>query len=314
MGISRRVVLRAGFAAASGMLAGARAGAASDAALRTTQVAPGVHVRRGVDQDAAPGNDDAIANCAFIVGRDSVAVIDPGGSIGDGRRLRRRIRAVTALPISHVVMTHVHPDHVFGAGAFEEDRPQFVGHARLPNAMAQRGEFYRAGLERILGKGRAGPLIVPGRLVTSQDQIDLGDRRLTLTAHGIAHSDCDLSVFDTGTSTLLTGDLLFVTRVPALDGTIKGWQKELTVLGALGAQRAVPGHGPVSVSWPAATRDLVRYLDVVLQGTRAVVKQGLDINYAVAHVGLSERGRWKLFDAYHGHNITRAFQEVEWES
>ncbi len=285
-----------------------------DAALITTAVASGIHVRRGVDEDASPGNDDAIANTAFIVGRDSVAVVDPGGSLNDGRRLRARIRQVTALPIRHVLMSHVHPDHIFGAGAFESDRPQFVGHAGLPDAMARRGEYYRATLEKILGKGRAGPLVVPTRLIADRERIDLGDRVLLLTAHGLAHSDCDLSVFDTPTRTLLPGDLLFVERVPALDGGVKGWQKELTALKGMAAVRAVPGHGPVSVSWPAAAADLDRYLDVLLRETRTAVKRGSDIGYAVATVGRSERAKWKLFEDYHGHNVTQAFKEVEWES
>jgi hypothetical protein len=28
---------------------------------------------------------------------------------------------------------------------------------------------------------------------------------------------------------------------------------------------------------------------------------------------MSERGKWKLFDDYQGHNVTQAFKEVEWE-
>ena len=287
--VSRRLLLQAGLGVGCWVLAGR--GLARDAALRTTQPSPGVHVRRGVDEDATPQNQDAIANSSFIVGRRSVAVIDPGGCLDDGRRLRARIREVTTLPISHVVMTHVHPDHIFGAGAFEADRPEFVGHARLPAALAQRADFYREGLDKILGKGRAGPVVVPGRLIATQDRIDLGDRTLLLAAHGVAHSDCDLSVFDTASATLLTGDLVFVGRVPALDGSIKGWQKELTTLEAVSATHAVPGHGPVGVSWPGATVDLGRYLDVLLRETRAAFNQGLDMSQAVASVGRSERGQ-----------------------
>jgi hypothetical protein len=50
-----------------------------------------------------------------------------------------------------------------------------------------------------------------------------------------------------------------------------------------------------------------------LRETRAAVKQGIEIGKAVATVGQSERGRWKLFDDYQGHNVTQAFKEVEWE-
>lgn len=310
---SRRRLILARAAALAAVAARRAPAAAAGRACATIEVAPGIHFRRGIDEDANPANNDAIANIGFVVGRDAIAVVDPGGSLDDGRRLRARIREVSSLPIRHVIMTHGHPDHVFGAGAFVEDRPQFVGHARLPNAMAQRGDYYRAVLETILGKGRAGPVIMPTRLVADRDVIDLGGRELQLIAHAVAHSDCDVSVFEPAGGTLLAGDLLFVERVPAFDGRLKGWQGELATLKALPAKRAVPGHGPVSVNWPSGAADLERYLGVMLRDTRLAVKRGLDISDAVATVGRSERGRWKLFDDYQGHNVTQAFKEVEWE-
>jgi quinoprotein relay system zinc metallohydrolase 2 len=286
---------------------------ASLSAVVTEAVAPGIHIRRGLDEDASAANGDAIANIGFIVGRNAVAVFDPGGSLDDGQRLRARIREVTQLPIRFVVLSHVHPDHIFGAGAFEQDRPEFIGHARLPNALAQRGEYYQRGLESVLGKGKAGPVVVPTRLIVDRGQLDLGDRPLLLTAHPVAHSDCDLSVFDPSSATLLAADLLFVERVPSLDGRLKGWQSALASLKTVAASRAVPGHGPVRVNWPSGARDLDRYLDVLLRETRAAVKRGMEIGDAVASVGSSERGKWKLFDDYQGHNVTQAFKEVEWE-
>ena len=125
------------------------------------EVAPGLHIRRGIDQDASAGNDDAIANIGFIIGREAVLVADPGGSLADGERLRASIREKTDLPIRYVAMSHVHPDHIFGAGAFRQDEPVFIGHARLVPALAQRGAFYQQGLERILGPGKAGPVVMP---------------------------------------------------------------------------------------------------------------------------------------------------------
>jgi quinoprotein relay system zinc metallohydrolase 2 len=298
---------------ATASTAPAGGGAAVHTALVTRVVAPGVHIRRGVDEDVSAANGNALANIGFVVGRDCVAVLDPGGALEDGRRLRARIREVTSLPIRFVLMSHVHPDHIFGAGAFTDDAPQFVGHARLPDAMALRGDYYRKGLDAVLGAGRAGPLVVPTRLVADRDRIDLGGRVLALTAHGVAHSDCDLSVFDPATGTLFPADLLFVGRVPSLDGSLKGWRQALAALTSIPAQRAVPGHGPVSVDWPRGAGDLDRYLRGLQRETRAAVKGGMDIAEAVAVVGRSERGRWKLFDDYQGHNVTQAFKEVEWE-
>lgn len=282
-------------------------------ALVTAEVAPGIHIRRGVNEDVTARNEDGIANIGFVVGRNAVAVIDPGGSLIDGQRLRAAIRQTTQLPIKYVVMSHVHPDHVFGAPAFQGDNPQFVGHAKLPRALALRGEFYRKRLEDTLGKERAGAVVAPTMLVQDQINIDLGGRVLTLTAHGLAHTDCDLTVLDRNTGTLLAADLLFVERVPSLDGSLRGWLKELAALKSVPARRAVPGHGPTSVNWPSGANDLERYLGILLRETKEAIAKGVDLEAAVGTVAQSERSRWALFDDYNGHNVTQAFKELEWE-
>ena len=282
-------------------------------ALETTEIAPGIHVRRGADEIASAQNQDAIANIGFIVGRESVAVLDSGGSLNDGERLRRRIRDVTKLPIRYVLMSHVHPDHIFGAGAFLQDKPAFVGHAQLPQALAQRGEYYRERLEEVLGRGNAGPIVQPTMLVSDRTHIDLGGRSLELRAHALAHTSNDLSVVDSQTRTLFPSDLLFVGRAPSLDGSLKGWLRELSMLGAIDAARAVPGHGPASVDFASAAGKLRQYLETLLRETRQAIANGVDIDAAPEIVAQSERRNWTLFDEYHGHNVTQAYKELEWE-
>jgi quinoprotein relay system zinc metallohydrolase 2 len=295
------------------IIAGACAAVFHSARAAIAELAPGIYFRRGVDEDATATNNDAIANIGFIVGREAVCVMDPGGSLVDGQNLRAAIRKVTKLPIRYVVLSHVHPDHIFGAGAFmEEDKPQFVGHQNLPNALAQRGEFYKNNLDKIL-KTNAGPVVAPTLLVKDETKIDLGGRTLQLRAHGTAHTDSDLTVLDPQTGTLLLSDLLFVERVPSLDGSLKGWLAELEKLKTVGAKRAVPGHGPTGVDWPSASRDLERYLGKLLRETRQAIAKGVDIDRAAKTVALSERDKWKLFDDYNGHNVTRAYKELEWD-
>jgi quinoprotein relay system zinc metallohydrolase 2 len=281
--------------------------------MRLVEVAPGIHIRHGVTQDADAENDDAIANIGCVIGRDAVAVMDPGGSLEDGESLRHAIRQVSTLPIRYVLMSHVHPDHVFGAAAFQPDRPIFVGHARLPQALALRGEYYRKTLNRILGPDRAGSVVMPTQLVHDHAGLDLGGRTLELTAHSPAHTDCDVSVIDRQTGTLLTGDLLFVNRVPSLDGDLKGWLAQLAAMRALGQRHAVPGHGPVRVDWPGAAADMTRYLTVLLTETRQAIARNVPITQATQTVAQSERNRWKLFDAYNPRNVTVAYQQLEWE-
>ena len=300
---------RAALALGSASLLPNRARAA--APFPVIEIAPGNFVRHGVHEEATAGNADGIANIGFIIGRDSVAVIDPGGSRPDGERLRASIRRQTDRPISHVILTHLHPDHVFGAPAFAEDRPLFIGHARMAESLQQRGDFYRAGLAEVLGPEAAGTYPTPGLLVQDAATIDLGARTLRLQAHPTAHTDNDLSVLDDATGTLWTGDLLFVDRVPALDGSILGWLAQTRNLPA--AARAVPGHGPVAVPWPGAAAAQERYLGAIVLGVRATIARGGDIEDAVATVGQEERGNWLLFDDYHGRNVTSAFKELEWD-
>jgi quinoprotein relay system zinc metallohydrolase 2 len=287
---------------------------AETASLAVTEIAGGVFVHNGVHEEASLSNWDAIANIGFIVGAAAVAVIDPGGSFEEGAALRMAIRARTELPIRYVILTHVHPDHIFGAAAFRDDHPDFVGHAKLPGALAQRGDYYLRRLRTALGDAAKGSEVVsPNVLVAQRQDLDLGGRRLILRAHGPAHTDNDLTVFDESTRTFWLADLLFVERIPVIDGSVVGWLKVLRDLTAIPADRAVPGHGPESAAWPDAVEPERRYLEAIEADTRAAIKAGIGIADAYRHVAKSERGRWLLFDDYHPRNVTASYKELEWE-
>jgi quinoprotein relay system zinc metallohydrolase 2 len=302
------VVVLAGIVSATGAVH------ADTAPLPVTEIAAGVFVHHGVHEEASSANEDGIANIGFIVGSDAVAVIDPGGSFAEGEALRAAIRAHTDRPIRYVILTHVHPDHIFGAAAFRDDHPDFVGHAKLPGGLAQRGDYYLRRLRDALGEVANGTEVVtPTILVTTRLDLDLGGRRLTLWAHGPAHTDNDLTIFDEKTRTFWLADLLFIDRIPVVDGSLVGWLKELQQLTAIPADRAVPGHGPVSVRWPEAAEPERRYLEAVARDTRAAIKAGIGIAQAYRHVANSERGHWLLFDDYHPRNVTASYKELEWE-
>jgi len=286
----------------------------ADAQLAMTEVATGVFVHQGTHEEASPVNNDAIANIVFVLGTYAVVVIDLGGSAQEGWDLRAAIRARTDRPIRYVILTHVHPDHIFGAAAFRDDHPDFVGHAKLPGALAQRGGYYLRRLYETLGDGAEGSEIVtPTVLVSTRLELDLGGRRLMLRAHGPAHTDNDLTILDDKTRTLWLSDLLFVDRIPVVDGSLVGWLAEIDHLTAIAADRAVPGHGTTVVRWPAAAEPERRYLETLARETRAAIKAGTSIGGAASEVGQSERGRWLLFDEFHPRNVTASYKELEWE-
>jgi quinoprotein relay system zinc metallohydrolase 2 len=282
--------------------------------LRCVEVAPGLWVMPGRMEEATAANLGAIANTGFVCGTKATAVIDPGGSFAHGQLLRLAIDACGAPPVRHLVITHVHPDHSMGAAAFADLAPEVIGHARLPEALAQRSTYYAAMLEREMGVAAAGSsTLVPTRLVEEHAELDLGGRLLELRAHPPAHTDHDLSLRDSASGTLWLSDLLFVERMPALDGDLLGWLRVLDRLQQEPASQAVPGHGPPVVPWPQAAAPLVSYLTTLRDGTRAAIAAGIGLAEAPDHVAMDAAVQWRLADQYHGRNVIAAYRQLEWE-
>jgi quinoprotein relay system zinc metallohydrolase 2 len=278
------------------------------------KVAEGVYVHHGAHEDIAEGYQGDICNLSFIVGSKGVAVIDTGGMQATGVKLLQAIRNITPLPILYVINTHVHPDHIYGNVAFAETGAQYVGHFKLPDAMELRKDSYERLNRNLLGDAFNGStLIKPTILVKDTLTLDLGDRQLLLTAHPTAHTNTDLTIQDSTSQTLWTGDLLFVERTPSIDGDIKAWITLTEAMGKLNITQVVPGHGPVVKDYRKAFANQHRYLSKLLEDVRLSIKNGEMMENAMGTAAASERSNWVLFDIVNRRNVNLIYPALEWE-
>src|SRR5262249_46905339 len=86
---------------------------------RPVEFARGVHVAQGFD----------FADIGFVSTDDGIVAIDAGTTEQTARAALQALRRVTPRPITHVILTHAHWDHVGGLGALLESNPQVIAQA-----------------------------------------------------------------------------------------------------------------------------------------------------------------------------------------
>lgn len=279
-----------------------------------TRVAEGVYVHHGQHLDIDDGYQGDICNIGVVIGRDAIAVIDTGGSKHTGEQLLQAIKAISPLPIRYVINTHVHPDHTYGNAAFQNGTTHFVGHEKLANTMLLRQEQYEKLNARLLGDaGRASNTVTPDTPVHNQLTLELGDRQLQLQAQHVAHTHTDLTVLDTKTNTLFTGDLLFAQRTPVLEGDLKGLIAALEQINQSHYALIVPGHGQESNDQPTILGNELRYLNLLLADIRTSIKKGISMEQTMDTAAASEHDKWQLFDIANRRNVNVIYPQLEWE-
>ncbi|WP_232410953.1 quinoprotein relay system zinc metallohydrolase 2 [Methylophilus sp. 5] len=278
------------------------------------QLAEGIYVHHGNHLDIDDGYQGDICNIGVVIGHDAIAVIDTGGSKHTGELLLQAIKTISPLPIRYVINTHVHPDHTYGNAAFQNGATHFVGHEKLANTMLLRQEQYEKLNTRLLGEaGKASSTVIPDMPVHDQLTLDLGGRQLQLQAQSVAHTHTDLTVLDTKTNTLFTGDLVFAQRTPVVEGDIKGLIAALEHVNKTHYALIVPGHGQESADQPTIIGNELRYLNLLLADVRTSIKKGISMEQTMDTAAAAERDKWQLFDIANRRNVNVIYPQLEWE-
>jgi len=193
----------------------------------------------------------------LVQGDSGALVVDTGTTLVEAAAIAADIRRIAACPVTHVVLTHKHFDHVLGSSVFYEAEilcaPEVVEY--LSSAI---GHIRNHALSYGADPGevdRAIAALKPPQHGIYDTVVDLGNRAVTITHPGHGHTTADLVVVapapddDPGPVVVFTGDLVEESADPDIDADsdVAAWPTTLDRLLALGGPNAiyVPGHGKV---------------------------------------------------------------------
>ena len=287
------------------------------------EVADGVFVHFGTHQNANKSNKGDIANIGFIIGKRSIMVIDTGGTKTIGEKLLEKIKTISALPISHVIITHSHPDHFFGTEAFLSENPSIVGHEKLNRSLLSNFNFYK----ELQSNNIENDVLKNTKLIKANIKIkvekilevDLGERIVQIKAWKSGHTDNDLSVYDLKTKTFWSENI-FIERIPSIRASILGWKKNLDEIQKMDIKLIVPGHGSVAKK-EDALKPILKYFTRLISQVRKFHKNNVSLQESINSILQKEildsnkvnPEGWTLFTEYHYSNVTKVYTELEWE-
>lgn len=218
--------------------------------LPVEAVAPGVWYAQGQSALGSPQNQNFISNSAFVIGPKGVVVIDALGSPALAQRLLATIAALTPLPVTHVLVTHYHADHIYGLQVFKAAGAQIIAHelARLyMNSETARLRLQASRTELAPWIDENTHLVPADIWLTGDQEIEVAGLKLQTKVVGPSHTPEDLAYYWPQGKVLFAGDLVFRSRIPFVgQADSRHWITALDELLKFDAQVIVPGHGPLS--------------------------------------------------------------------
>ena len=277
-------------------------------AMQPQQVSASAWYVQGLSALGSSANQNFISNAGFVVTSAGVVVIDALGSPALGERLLAEIRKLTPLPVTHVILTHYHADHIYGLQAFKAQGARII--AQRAGQESLNSETARLRLEA--SKHDLAPwinetsqLVAADQWIDGPTELTVGGTTLLLQPAGPSHTPEDLVVYLPQEKVLFAGDLVFRNRIPFVGQADSGhWIESLQTLLSFDARVIVPGHGPHSTEARNDT-ELTRDYLVYLRATMMQAAKNMDPFDAAYEA--ADWSRFKGLPLFHDANRMNAY-------
>jgi glyoxylase-like metal-dependent hydrolase (beta-lactamase superfamily II) len=210
------------------------------------------------------------ANSGFVVGDESVLVIDSRFTPDLAGELLGAIRSVTDLPIRYLVNTHYHPDHVWGNSVFRSEGAVILAREETVIEMERFSpvykDYYRDRKPDVYEMIKEAETVLPDSIVGDRLEIDLGGIDVIVSYFGPCHTAGDLVVSVPARGVVFTGGIVSNGYHPNMGDQGADYDNWLKTLGRLENDQpgiVVPGQGRAG---DAAMIDLHRRYMIDLAG------------------------------------------------
>jgi glyoxylase-like metal-dependent hydrolase (beta-lactamase superfamily II) len=205
---------------------------------RFVEVMPGIHLAQGFD----------FSDFAFVDTGAGIVVIDTGSNDRHMREALAELRKKTAAPITHVILTHAHWDHVGGLSAVNGAGVQviaqvnFAEELRLQSSVPVISPYF-------LAQGESQEQhVAPDRLVGEKETLRAGNTELILYPTRGGETSDGLIIHLPQREVVFTGDMIMpYIGAPFLpEGSVQGLLEAMDLVQGLSPRLLIQGHPPIT--------------------------------------------------------------------
>ncbi|HYL98995.1 MAG TPA: MBL fold metallo-hydrolase [Blastocatellia bacterium] len=260
-----------------------------------------------------PHGELGVSNAGFLLDNDGGLAVDALLVPSMTRRFLEAIRKITTRPVSQLINTHHHVDHVGGSFLFED--AQIISHVHA------REELLKSGLPPVPALKQLIPAFADeyDQLKTALPQLTFEKRMVIHRANheaelrhlGPAHTFGDALVYLAKEKVVFAGDIAFFQVTPlAYQGHVGSWIKVANRILKMDVDIIVPGHGPIGTK--REMLEMRKYLVYLRREAKERFEAGIPAKQAAREIKLGVYASWREPERILP-NVMRLYQEFQGE-